>query len=255
MRRAYGLLYVVVLLGQIGPVRAGGPPSPEQTIDRALQAHGGLDLLSKLRAVTMKGKGTFFAVGPALPYTGEWAFQGPDRWRFDVAMTVKGKVNKLSQAVAGATGWRKYGDMEPNDLSRGELEEIRAEMYAAWVATLAPLKDKAFKLTALGEIAVEGRPTHAFMVEKQGRRPVTLSFDKKTHLLVKSACQIPENDPKEKKAREINQELYYHDYRTVAGVRLAGRVVAHRDGKRFAENEYTEIRLLERLDDSTFARP
>lgn len=236
---------------------AGGEQTDaRQIVERAIAAHGGAKRLGALPAVLLRGKGTFYGVDrKGLAFTGQWAIEGPDRLRFTVEMTVEGQRRKLTEVVNGKRGWRKLPDNTTIALVPSELAEERRDLYAGWLATLAPLRDKSYQLTALPEVDVNGRPAVGVKVARQQQPDVRLYFDKQTNLLVKSAFVIKTPIPKSDKQQETLQELLYQDYKTVQGVRQPGRVIVLRDGKRFADTQYTDIMLLERLDDSTFAEP
>jgi hypothetical protein len=232
---------------------APGQPSPQQIIDRAIQAQGGADLLRKYPAMTMKSRGKFFAGDKAIPTTQEWTAEGNDRLKSILETTINGRPLKLIEVINGNRGWLKIGDMETLPLKKDRLQEERAEMYAGWVGTRLPLReDKGFKLTSLGEVQVDGQPALGVKVEREGQRDVRLYFDRKSGLLVKSSFLIRDLDAK---GKEMVQDTFFHDYKAFQGLQQATRTVITRDGKRYIEVEATEVRPLEHLEDSTFARP
>jgi hypothetical protein len=254
MRRAWCLVYVVgLVLGGRGLLRSDEPPNPRAIVDRAIKAHGGAEKLNKYKAATMKGKGTFYGLGGnGLPYTGEWAVQGAHQIRFAMEATANGKSFKMTEVVDGKKGWIKIQDGEPMVMNKDQLQEEQEEMYAGWVATLAPLQDKKFKLAPVGEAKVEGKAALGIKVQRKGHGDVNLFFDKKSGLLVKSEFQVKDVQAGNKEAM---QETLYQKYKAVNGMQEPTRIVIRRDGKLFVDAEMSDIHVHESLDPGTFARP
>ena len=89
-------------------------------------------------------------------------------------------------------------------------------------------------------------------VTKKGKRDVNLYFDKKTNLLVKAEYRAL--DPFT--LQEVAQEKLFSGYKElVPGLKMASKELINSDGKRFMDMEITELRQVERHDDSVFARP
>jgi len=83
---------------------------------------------------------------------------------------------------------------------------------------LVPLKNKEFKLAPLGE--------------------------------VKSETRLRE------KGNEINQEMFFEQYKMVDGVQEAYKLTILRDGKAYLEGNLTEAILhTQKVDDSVFQQP
>ena len=125
------------------------------------------------------------------------------------------------------------------------------QLHAENVQTLVPLlRDKAYRLHALGEMKVGGRPAVGVRVESRGHKDVNLYFDKKTGLLAKVERRALDDAGK-----EVTEESFCSGYKDVGGVKLPMKVVVQHDGKKFLEMEFSEYRFLDKLDDSEFARP
>src|SRR5207302_6498712 len=108
----------------------------------------------------------------------------------------------LTHVIHGAKGWVKFND-EVKAMPDEELGEEKEEMYARWVASLVPLKDKAFKLAALGEVKVGDSAAVGVRISHDGRRDVNLFFDKSSGLLVKQ--EHPVKDVKGGGGKEMSQ--------------------------------------------------
>src|SRR5262249_1121872 len=137
-------------------------------IDKAIKATGGEEKITKLKATTFKGKGTFYGMGDGVEYTGEWAVQPPDKLRFQIEGGAGDMKFTFIRVVNGDKAWSKFGDQVMEVDNKDELAEIKEDMYAGWVATLVPLKDKAYTLAALGEVKVDGKPAVGVKVSHKG---------------------------------------------------------------------------------------
>src|SRR5262249_47057257 len=140
----------------VGRVRSGDEAAMRALVAQAIKAQGGEDELAKFQSVVMKGTGKFYGIGEqGLPFTAEWAFEGADRMRFTIEL--KGSMVKLTKVLNGDKGWQKLGTDKATPMSKATLAEEQAQQYGSWVATLLPLKDKAFQLAPLGEAKVGDR--------------------------------------------------------------------------------------------------
>src|SRR5205823_4959970 len=149
-------------------------PEARAIIDRAIQATGGEAALTKNAAATWNETGTFYGMGDGLPYKGAYASQPPAKFKMAIE-------NVFTMIVNGDKGW-----VNGMDMTAEQLSEMKENNYAGWVATLVPLKDKAFKLTAIGESKVGDQPAVGVKVTHDGHRDVKLYFNKDGGLLVRS---------------------------------------------------------------------
>jgi hypothetical protein len=226
-----------------------GDDAARALVDKAVKAHGGAANLAKYSAVTGKLKGTFHGLGAAIPVTGEFAAQGADRNKFSIEGEVDGQKFILVQVLNGDRGWVKTDD-GTEELSKEDLAEAKEEAYADWVATLAPLQDKKFRLAPVGEIAIAKRPALGVTVSRKGRRDVNLFFDKETGLLVKIESRVKDDN-----GQEVTEETFLSDYKNVQGTKQAMKSTIRRDGNLYLECELTACELAERLDTNVFAKP
>jgi hypothetical protein len=54
---------------------------------------------------------------------------------------------------------------------------------------------------------------------------------------------------------EVTSESYFHDYKDVSGVKLPMKQITNHDGAKFLEITITDTKVMEKVDDSTFAKP
>ena len=130
------------------------------------------------------------------------------------------------------------------------LKELREENYAHWLTTLLPLKkETSLKLTPLPETKVNGKPAVGVKVSAEGRPDVSLYFDKKSHLLVKSERKTMEA------GESILKEDIYSTYKEFDGVRLPTKIERWSGGKKISEITTAGYHFPRKLDESTFAKP
>ena len=250
MRALLGVWCVAGLLAG-GAARADDAAEVKAVLDRAIAAHGGADHLAKSKATTMQIKGKVYAVGDGVDFSGDIASQLPDRMRFETSPTVMGTGLKIKTVVKGDKGWVAVNDTV-TEMSKEQVAEPREQLHVSAVTRLVALRDRAFKLSPLGEAKVEGKDAVGVRVEHEGRRDVSLYFDKKTGLLLKTETRS--KDPMAGD-NEFTAETLYDDYKKVGGFPVAHKVTVKRDGKPFFTSENSDVRLAEKLDDSTFERP
>ncbi len=230
--------------------RAADPADARAILDRAAQAHGGLDKLSALRADRVKAKGVVFLNKSKIPFTAETSIQLPNQFRNVMRFEVNGKPRTLTQILNGDQGWvTDDGKVLTPDAKA--LNNMKEMIYLDNVVRLAPLlKEKGFDLKTLPETKVNDRPAVGVRVASKGHKDVDLYFDRKTSLLVKTVHPVVNAEGK-----EVQQEEYYSDHRETNGCKRPMKVVAYQDGVKSMEGELTEVKYLDRIDPREFARP
>jgi hypothetical protein len=221
-------------------------------IDSALKAQGGADKVKAIKATTSKWKGTFNAMGMDFDFTAEMWTQDASKMKMLLEFSANGMKIELAQASDGKKAWRTLnGQAVPVDDT--DLDEFRAELYAKNIINLAGIaEDKNLKLSTLGESKVGDTPVVGVQVTKKDKRDINLFFDKKSHLLLKAEYRAV--DPITK--MEVTREELYSTYKElVPGVQMPSKATWNHDGKKFIEYEITEMRSVEKHDDSIFAKP
>jgi hypothetical protein len=239
------LFAVCVLAASAGRATAQG--DPKAVIEKAIQAHGGAEKLEKYKAVHTKGKGTLELFNMQIEFTTEAHAQRPDKFKSVMEMNLGGMKISMTQMYNGEKFSINQNGMEVplNDAMKNEVKE---QVYAERIGDLLFLNDKDIKLSALPEIQVNGKPAVGVKVSSAGHRDINLYFDKQSGLLVKTEGKTLDAMT----MQEINQEKFYSDYKDFDGIKRPTKVVVNRDGKKFMEVEVTELKNLEKLDDSVF---
>jgi hypothetical protein len=249
MHQSFAVVAALALLPCAAPAFSGEELPPRAIVSKAIEAHGGKESLDKFKAMTFSGKGTFYGLGQGVPFSADWKIQMPKQIRFDMNMDFMGQRIQFMEVVGKEKGWQKIND-EVKDLSREEVAEKHAQLYADQLTQLTPLLHPDIKLSTIGEVKVGDQESVGIKASQKGQRDVNLYFDKKTLLLVKADYEV-----KEAVGVAQNQEVFYSKYQKVNGVSQPMKIAIHRDGKLFVDTEISNLQLLEKLDDSAFDRP
>ena len=250
MRSALFLL--VGLVFAFAPaVRADDAADAKAIVEKAIKARGDKPD-SKFTAMTWKDKGKFTGGGFTLPYTADWAFQAPDKYRFALVGEIGDAKINLKVVVAGEKAWEAEGD-KVREITGQKLEYVRGEAYQLWVASLTPLvTDKGFTLATAKGKDVAGKPTGAVKVTRDKQPAITLYFDKDTGLLVKREVTVKDEFQNWK---EVLDEAYFADYKESNGVKHFTTLKIVRDGKTMIESTLSDAKEAEKLDPKLFEKP
>jgi outer membrane lipoprotein-sorting protein len=244
------LSWVMVGLVLVGAARAQSDPAA--ILDAAIKAHGGEAKLSKVKAASWTAKGSIYGTGDPTPYTGEWALQFPSKLRVTINSDFNGVPVTQVRVVNGDKGWLKRNRDDAFELEKDEVAADKKQIGVQWLATLLPLRDKAYALTTVAETKIGDRPAVGIEVaSKDGPKGVRLYFDKEKGLLLR--FESPVKDPKT--GKEVKQETLYENYKEVGGIQKAMKITVRRDGRKFLEQEISEFKPLEKMAESTFAKP
>ncbi len=213
-------------------------------VDKAAAAIGGYEQLKAHRAVNWKGTGTYHGMGQPIPYSGNYSAQWPSRFRAEIE-------GIFTIVVNGDKGWVN-SPAGTIDLDAEQLAEQHRQLHTGWVASLAPLQNKEYKLTLLEEQTIDDRPAVGVRVSHDVHRDVSLYFDKETFLLIKHESIVTSMEYGD---REILAEYFHREYKDVDGVPRPSKRLIKYDGDFFVESEISDMKTSDKLDDSVFAKP
>lgn len=238
-----------LLVGAAG-ARADNEAEARAVLDRAIKAVGGEAKVALLRSVTWKSKGTFEADGQQNPYSDDVAVQGFDRYRGSVQVELNGQTITGLLVTSGDQGWIHING-QTQDATK-QVIAVRKDLFFALrlAQMLLPLKDKEYRLSHLGELPINGRPTVGIRGTRQGQPDVNLFFDKDSGLPVKSESRYKGLD-----GQEHSIEYFLSDHKDADGVKHFMKVVVHLDGNKVFEAEVTELKPQEKLEASLFDKP
>jgi hypothetical protein len=238
------LLAGLLLLGTSGLVQSGSKDDARAVVTKAIEAMGGEAALAKHQAITFKETGTYYGMGDGLPFTGKYASQPPDKFRMEIE-------GVFTIVFNGDKGWTSAGG-EVKEMTKDELAVQRTNNRAGYIATVLPLKDKAFTLTMLKPAKVDGKEAVGIKVARKDYPEVKLYFDAKTNLLVKSEYATKSAEQGNK---DVTAEMYFSKYQKIDGVQTPTHVVLKHDGKLYVEADVQDTKAFGKLDDSVFAKP
>ena len=117
------------------------------------------------------------------------------------------------------------------------------------------LKDRGFEFSLVGNVTVDEKEAVGVKVSCKGRPDVNLFFDKRTGLAIKSERRARDPGTNE----EYTAESVYRDHKAFQGVMWPTSRLDRRDGMDLEENsgrfELSEFQALDKLDESSLARP
>ncbi|QDU22189.1 hypothetical protein [Urbifossiella limnaea] len=244
MVRAGILVLTVVAVAVAQP--AG--PAPADVVRRAIDAHGGLDVLKKYPAGTSKIGGKVAINGTEFPFTGSLAFAVPGKARLEMTIEAFGQKTTLVQLVNGDKV-RQTEAGQPSRLDPPVQAELRESAVIQEMSLLYPLLDATkYTLSAEAPGAVDGRPAAVLLVKAKGLKDARLYFDQKTGLL--AGMRREGLNPEQKKVDEFTA---FSEYKAVGGMMVPMRSRVSHDGKAFLEITVAEYRPLGSIDEKTFA--
>ena len=220
-------------------------------IEKAVKAQGGEDNLKKFPAARVKAKGSMELMGVEIEFGLDSSVQNPDKFRNDIKLEVMGQAITITQVYDGKKGWQSMLG-QTMEVEGDQLDELKEEAYSNYLEQLYPLlHDKQFELKAVEGEKVDDKPTDGVKVSSKGHKDITLYFDKDSGLLVKSRKKS--KDPNG--GQEVEAETYFKDYKEINGTKQSMKQLLKHDGKKFLEAEITDMKLLDKIDPSTFEKP
>ncbi len=246
MRR---ILLSAFVLGLVLSPAARADDAIKAVIDKAIRAHGGAEKLTRDRAVQTKSKGTLELAGNSVSFTQETvAYQG--KFKEEVKLEVMGQAVTVTSGFDGKAGWINANgtDVPVDEKLQKELQEASYQMK---LGRFVFLKDKSVELSPLGETKLDGKTLVGIKVTSKGHRDTDLHFDKETGLLTK----INRKALDAMSGQEVEDERIIKEYQQADGIKVAKKVLVNRDGKKFMEVEVEEVKIFDKVDDDTFAKP
>ncbi len=245
------LISAVLALTLLSGLSGSGQAADATAIlDKAIQALGGAEQLSKVKAATWKAKGTITFMGNDNAVTMQTTMQGLDHFRQEFEGDFGGNKVQGVTVLAGDKGWQKFGD-NLMELDKDRLANEKRRFYLAVIpTTLLPLKGKQFKVEAIAEENVGGKPAVGIKAIGPEGKDFSLYFDKESGLPVKLVAKVVGF-----MGNEFTQETTLSDYKQVGGIQKAMKFQSKRDGEKFQELQITEFKVLDQVDPKTFTEP
>lgn len=249
-RRFCAVLLSAMVIACCGASHAADAKDAMAIVDKGIKAIGGEEKLGKAPIVSWRSKGKFLFGDNESPFTVEGTAQGLDKIRQEFEGEFGGNKVQGIVVVNGDKGWRRFGDMSGQLDKEALANEKRRLQLQLIPATLVPLKDKQFKLDAAGEQIVGGKPAAVVKATGPDGKEFTVYFDRESGLPVKQVANVIGF-----MGEEYKQESTYADYMDFGGIKKATKIESKRDGEKFFEQEVTDFKLLDKVDDEKFAEP
>jgi len=221
--------------------------TPDAIVQRAIQAHGGSDVLAKMKAVIVTARGKANLGGPEVEGTRELKWALPDRASWSVEFP-RERIKTLI-VVNGLTGWQQVGTNPATDLSPSAYDTMVDDAYAFWLSTVAPLTRKEFTLTAAKDAEVDGQSACGIKVTKPDRREATLYFSKANGILVKMQYLGREA------GALVPKEMVFGSHKEFDRIKLPTKVTDIIRGNKMGEWQVTDYKFVDKFDATTFRKP
>jgi hypothetical protein len=238
------------VIGLICPIARADDES-KKIVQQAIAAHGGAEKLAKLKdkSVHQIGKITIEQLNTDGKFE---AYAGGKKFKQIIEFSLNGQDIKQETAFDGKILWVAVNGKVAATIDKEEyLKPIKEALHAETVAGLVMLGEKGYETALIGDGMVNDKPAVGIRVSAKDHKDVTIWFDKKTHLLVK--IQNRGVDPGS--MQEVEEERVITEYMDVDGQKRPKRAIVHKDGKKVAEVEFSEVKYLDKLDDSIFIKP
>jgi hypothetical protein len=221
-----------------------------QVLDKAIQALGGEEKLSKAMSVSWKSKSKVTIEGNENEMSSEVTTQGLDHQRVKFEGEFNGnKVEGLS-ILNGEKGWRKFGG-NIMEMDEEAIKNEKRNLYLAIVGTsVLPLKGKGFKAVSAPDETIGGKPAAALDVTGPDGKTFKLYYDKASGLPVRQVAKVVGWT-----GEEYTQEVNYSDYKDFGGLKKPTKLAIKRDGEEFVQSEITEFKVLDTVPGELFAEP
>jgi hypothetical protein len=244
----------VVLVGWLGA--AVGAQDAREVVERGMKARcEKVELLDKQRCeiITAHGK-MLWTDQKDKDATTEIQIEWPTTFRWDWVIAVGELKQKVTLSMRGDKGWRQFPPAPAVDMDVIEMDGHKMEMHGRWLATLYPLKDKAFALTLLKDNRVGDEDVTVVKAALRFRPDVYLSFSKKSGHLLKVAYKGREGGV------DVRKEHLLSDYKEFEGIKLPTKLVdMQQSGAQTMEKkgEWTvsSYKFPDKLDASVFDKP
>jgi hypothetical protein len=217
-------------------------PSPDQILDKYIQALGGTQQLAKLTSLVVKGTSQAYAESP---YPFELYAKAPNQ----ITTITHTEAGDRTTAFDGRNGWVAMpSDDKPIPLLpllQGDLVGARLD---ATICFPTAIKQALTQWRVSTPIQINDKDVEVVQGTVDGRTPVNLYFDSKSGLLVR---QVRYTDTK---VGLSATQVDYDDYRDVAGVKVPYKwTTSWLDGQTFYTA--TQIQANVPIDAAKFAKP
>jgi hypothetical protein len=210
--RLLTILIALMLTGGTYPARA---QEAGKIVDQYVKAAGGGRALAKIQTLTLEGSFTSDD-GKTGTYTLDTKL--PNRYYSELLVGEK----ILIEAYNGKSAWHQNAAGELGTLVGPEGMQLEAAAQYYNSRLVNPRKSK-IALTFAGHAQVRGRDALQIEITTATGVKRQIFFDSQTHLIVKETATVG----------GVDEEIFYDDYRTIDGVKLAHKIELHRESVKY----------------------
>ena len=219
-------------------------------VRKAIDAHGGADVLNKYPAAKVKIKGTMALLGQMVPFTSTATYQMPDKMKETQSVQFGGVTRNVTQLQVGDKV-HIFIDGKETKVEDKDLPKYKEMIHVQNLYRLTPLLDiKVCKISLVDDSVVAERPARGVKATSEGHKDITFYFDKGTNMLVKT--QRMGFDPK---GVEAPIEEFYSGYKDVKGYMYPTKTSVMIRGSKFLDSDTLEFLPLEKFESSEFEKP
>jgi photosynthetic reaction center cytochrome c subunit len=218
-------------------IKDNSAPSPDQLLDRYVQALGGAAAIDKITSRIMKG--TIYVAGKSTPI--DIYAKDPEK---RISLTHLPEGDSVT-AFNGHEGWLGMTGRPMREMHGGDLDgaAMDADLHLA-----THLKAMFTEVRVSGTEKIGDQETYVVVGQREGKTPVRLYFDQQTGLLVR-LVRLGETA-----LGRLPTQIDYADYRDAGGVKIPYRWTLARPNGRFTI-QLAELQQNIPVDDSKFVKP
>jgi hypothetical protein len=247
MMRTTALCFVALVLVACAPKRSFAQTAKE-IIQKAIDAHGGLDNLKKYPGAKATEKGKMTIMNLEATIESEETYLLPDQFKSVMKIEVLGQKQAVTQIFsAGKMKTTANGVSLP--LSDAMKDEMKNSMNVHVATELYPLlEDKKFEISAIANPEkVGGKDVVGVLVKMKGQKDCKLFFDAKTFVMVKI-----ERKGLDFTEKEVDQQMLLLDNKKFDGILRPVKYDLLFDGKKVATVEVVSFKHLAKVDKKEF---
>ena len=240
-RLFYGCL--LILVAPLTPV--GAQDGPEELLRRAIEAAGGRARLAAAPALEWQGRAVIHIPGRDITILGTWSIQPPESAVVATYDSSQGPRTTRRMILAGGRGWvQRDSSLAP--MPNGMLTEERHQFYLYSLLRLLPLEAPGVHLT---RVLDDSAGNNGLLVERSGRLPVTMYFDRDARVVRMRTTFAVDSGPVER------QDIQLEGTMDANGMRWFRRMVIRRGGQPYFDLELRTLQALPRLSDPLLRGP
>jgi hypothetical protein len=224
----------------------GADEGAKAIIEKAITARGGRDELLKCKAMELREIRVSSSDGTSTEVRVRTSVAFPDKFRQEMDFEVFGQKEHCTRILDGKIGWEIVNG-HAFEFKSPELDQLRDIVHANYVASLISLiRGTEIESTLIGEEVVGGKAALSIKVSAKGYSDVRLSFDKQSGTLLKSTYRAEQ---------PVDNDVFYADFKKIGGLLLPMKAEVKQNGKLIQTIRVTDCKILEKVDNSIFAKP